>query len=71
MKPNIILAGDMLDDAAMADKIKYKNIMKIGFCHNLHMLDAFKKNFDVVLLSDKYGEADMSFINNLVQEIII
>lgn len=63
---NIILMGDDLGDAGMAEGFDYDNIIKIGFLNEKveERLESFKDNFDVVLL----GDPDMSYVNKLLKE---
>ena len=66
---NVIVIGDNIGDANMAKGMEgIENIIRIGLLHdNVELrLEQFKAAFDVVLL----GDPDMSFLHNLVKDII-
>ena len=69
VRRNVILMGDNLGDAKMAEGMEdIANIIKIGLLHD-HVdlrLEQFKKEFDIVLLND----ADMSFAQQLVEQVV-
>jgi cytosolic 5'-nucleotidase 3 len=67
-RKNVILIGDLIEDLDMAKGFPYKNIIKIGFlCDNINEnLEAFKKNFDIVITND----SDMNYVNELLKKII-
>jgi 5'-nucleotidase len=66
-RKNVILLGDGLGDADMAEGSDYNDIIKIGFLNEKveENLQSFKDKFDVVIL----GDPDMSYVNDLLQEI--
>ena len=64
---NVDLLGDSLGDIAMVKGFDYENLIKIEF-RNVEAeknLEAFKENYDVVLLND----SNMDYINELLKEI--
>ena len=67
-KKNVILLGDLLDDAGIIAGFDYSNLIKIGFLNkNIEQnLEIYKKNYDVVLLND----CSMVYVKNLVNKII-
>ncbi len=67
-RKNVILLGDSLGDAAMADGTDHEVIIKIGFLNEKveESLNKYKENFDVIILND----GPMDYVNNLLQEII-
>jgi len=65
-RKNIILLGDILEDANMAAGFDYEELIKIGFL-NYDMdknLEEYKKVYDVVILND--GSFD--YINELIEK---
>ncbi|MFZ5392088.1 MAG: hypothetical protein ACOZAR_02730 [Patescibacteria group bacterium] len=66
-RKNILLLGDTLDDAQMADSLDFENIIRIGFLNEdvEKNLASYKEIFDLVLSVD----LDMSEINKLLFKI--
>jgi len=67
-KSNVILLGDMIGDASMADGIKHENIIKIGFL-SIDVKKNFKeyaKHYDVLILNDD----SMQYVTKLVKKIL-
>jgi cytosolic 5'-nucleotidase 3 len=64
---NVILLGDNIEDIGMVEGFDYDNLIKIGFLndHAAENLEAYKQNFDVVLLND----TNMDYINELLKRI--
>lgn len=67
-RKNVLLLGDNIEDIGMVEGFDYENLIKVGFLNKKveENLDAYKNNFDVVILND----SDMFFVNHLLQEII-
>ena len=67
-RKNVILLGDGLGDANMAEGLKHDSIIKISFYNHKEdkLLDKFKESFDVIILND----GPMNFVNNLIKDII-
>jgi HAD superfamily hydrolase (TIGR01544 family) len=65
---NVILLGDSLSDIDMVAGFEYDNLIKIGFLND--KIDQHRKqyteNFDIVV----EGDGDLSFVNELLEEII-
>ncbi|MCD4666209.1 hypothetical protein K8R47_00160 [archaeon] len=66
-RKNVVLLGDSLGDVGMVKGFDYENLIKIGFLNEEaeKNLEAFKENYDVVLLND----SNMDYINELLKEI--
>ena len=66
-RKNIILLGDDVSDAEMAEGFDYNDIIRIGFLNEniKERLNTFKDKFDVVILND----GNMDFVNDLNKEI--
>lgn len=64
-RENVILMGDSLGDACMADGISHKKKLKIGFlCNNVEQsLPNYKNNFDIVIVNDQTMNVPNSIIN--------
>ncbi len=64
---NILLLGDNIEDCQTINGLNYKNVIKVGFLNEgvEKNLEAYKKNFDVLILND----GDMNFVNNLLKEM--
>uniref|UniRef100_A0A6M2DDT7 5'-nucleotidase n=1 Tax=Xenopsylla cheopis TaxID=163159 RepID=A0A6M2DDT7_XENCH len=64
-RENVILMGDSLGDACMADGISHKKKLKIGFlCNNIEQsLPNYKNNFDIVVVNDQTMNIPNSIIN--------
>ncbi len=64
---NILLLGDNIEDCQIINGLNYKNVIKVGFLNEgvEKNLEAYKKNFDVLILND----GDMNFVNNLLKEM--
>ncbi|MDP2946475.1 MAG: hypothetical protein Q8N88_00010 [Nanoarchaeota archaeon] len=67
-RKNIILMGDGLQDADMAEGFEFKNILKIGFLNEnaKQNLEAYKKSFNVVIAHD----SSMQFVLDLMQDLL-
>lgn len=71
-RKNVLLIGDTLEDINMIEGFTYDNLLKIGFLNEQISasgdvdLEAFKKNFDVIICND----GPMDFVLNLCQEIV-
>jgi 5'-nucleotidase len=67
-RKNIILLGDSLGDAAMADGAGAENIIKIGFLNeNIDKdLSAYQEKYDIVITAD----GPLDYVNSLLKEII-
>ncbi len=67
-RKNVVLIGDTLGDATMADGLKHNCVIKIGFLNEKieANLPHYQKAFDVVILND--GPFD--FVNELMDEIL-
>ena len=67
-KKNIILLGDSLGDAHMADGFEYENIIKIWFLNHdtPENREKFEEKFDLIILND----GPMDEINALLHKII-
>jgi len=65
---NIILLGDGLGDADMARGVEYKRIIKVGFLNSKEdeKLDAFKKNYDIIIT----GDSSFEYVNKLMGEVV-
>lgn len=66
-RKNVVLIGDSLDDLGMVEGFEYKNLLSVGFLNKKveENLENYKKIFDAVIT----GDADFSFINNLLNKI--
>lgn len=64
---NILLLGDNIEDCQIINGLNYKNVIKVGFLNEgvEKNLEAYKKNFDVLILND----GDMNYVNNLLKEM--
>ncbi|NOQ38575.1 hypothetical protein GQ472_06845, partial [archaeon] len=67
-RKNVILLGDSIEDIKMVKGIDYDNIIKIGFLNENQekSLEAYKRNFDVVILND----SGMGYVNSLLGDIL-
>lgn len=67
-KKNVILLGDNLDDIGMIEGFDYCHLIKMGFLNEKieENLEAYKKNYDVILLNDP----PIFYVNNLLNKII-
>jgi len=65
-RKNVILLGDLIEDAKMADGLNHDCIIKIGFLNNSEDLASFKKVYDIVITEDGSFEA----VNNLLDKIL-
>jgi 5'-nucleotidase len=67
-RKNVILLGDIINDANMINGFEYNNIIKIGFLNEDNSrLDEFKKAFDVTILND----GSMDYLNILLKELVV
>jgi len=66
-RKNVILLGDLIEDAKMVEGFDYDNIIKIGFLNSKvkENLESYKKAFDVVILND----SSMDYVNKLLKEL--
>jgi 5'-nucleotidase len=66
-RKNVLLLGDSLGDPGMVEGFNYENLIKIGFLNEniKENLDAYKKEFDVLLLND----TGMGFVTGLLKNI--
>ncbi len=66
-RKNIVLLGDSIEDANMADSINAKTIIKIGFLNEdvKEKLSIYKTRFDVVIVND----GSMGFVNALLKKV--
>ncbi len=66
-RKNILLLGDTLDDAKMANSLNFENIIKIGWLNEdvEKNLDCYKEVFDLVLSVD----SGMQKVNELLSKI--
>lgn len=67
-RKNIILLGDTLGDADMAEGTDSNDVIKIGFLNEKvdEHIEQFKDAFDVVIL----GDPGMEYVNELLKELI-
>jgi cytosolic 5'-nucleotidase 3 len=67
-RTNVILLGDNIEDIGMVAGFDYDNLLKIGFLNDKveENLEAYKQNFDIVLIND----TDMGYINNLLGKLL-
>jgi len=68
-RKNILLLGDGLWDAQMADGFDYENIIKIWFLNNdsPDNREKFSETFDLIILDD----GDMDEVNKIIKQIVI
>lgn len=68
-KKNILLLGDGLGDAQMADGYDYKNIIRIWFLNNdtPENRQHYQKKFDLIILND----GPMDEVNNILQKLLV
>ena len=68
-RENILLLGDNLGDAKVADNIEFDNLIKIGFLNDNvgGRLEEYKKSYDVILLGDPSMDYIIQFINGLIK----
>ena len=66
-RKNVLLLGDMIEDAKMIKGFDYNNIIKIGFLNDKikERLKSYKETFDIVLLND----TSMNYVNQLLKEL--
>jgi 5'-nucleotidase len=67
-RKNVILIGDTLGDATMADGLQHNCVLKVGFLNENQEenLSHYEKTFDVVILHD--GPFD--FVNELLDDLL-
>jgi len=67
-RTNLILLGDIIDDAKMADQLIHDTALKIGFLNNKveEKLEDFIKTFDIIIMND----SSTDFINQTISDII-
>ncbi|MFH1744918.1 MAG: hypothetical protein ABH881_01990 [bacterium] len=63
---NVILLGDSLGDARMAEGFDCDNLIKIGFFNNKENKDAYKDFYDILILND----SSLDFVNDFLKKII-
>jgi len=68
-KTNVIVLGDSLSDADMADGLNHETVMRIGFLNEPDEanLKRYSAKFDALICGDK----NFSFINNLLKDLKI
>ena len=70
-KKNIILLGDSIGDAGMAEGFDYKTLIKIGFLNTDYNskkdVDEYSKYYDVIVL----GDEDFTGVNSVVFDKIL
>lgn len=68
-KTNVIVLGDSLSDADMADGLEHQTVMRIGFLNEPDeaSLKRYGEKFDALICGDK----NFSFINNLLKDLKI
>jgi len=66
-RKNVILLGDNIEDNGMIAGFDYSTLLRIGFLNeNVEgNLEAYKRNFDVVLLND----TTMIYVNSLLRDV--
>jgi len=66
-RKNIILLGDSIWDASMADWLGYQDILKIWFLNQAtpELIQEYQKHFDVIITED----GDINFLYEILQEI--
>lgn len=67
-RKNVLLLGDSIEDANMADGLGYNNLIKIGFLNEdvENNIELYKNAYDIIILND----GSMRYINSLLKEII-
>lgn len=67
-RKNILLLGDGIGDAGMADGFDYENIIKIWFLNNdtPENREKFSETFDLIILDD----GDMEEVNKIIKQIV-
>ena len=69
-RKNVILLGDQIEDVGIVKSFQYDNLIKIGFLNDTNpdeeKLEAFKKNFDIIIT----GDGSLDYVNNLLKELI-
>lgn len=68
-RKNILLLGDGIGDAQMADGFDYENIIKIWFLNNdtPDNREKFSETFDLIILDD----GDMEEVNKIIKKLVI
>lgn len=68
-RKNILLLGDGLWDAQMADGFDYENIIKVWFLNNdtPDNREKFSETFDLIILDD----GDMEEVNKIIKKLVI
>lgn len=55
-RKNIIVMGDIIDDAAMVNYDHHEIVLKVGFLNNLksfsHLLPDYQETFDLLIIDD-------------------
>ncbi|MDD5086227.1 MAG: hypothetical protein PHV16_00575 [Candidatus Nanoarchaeia archaeon] len=71
-RKNVILLGDNLGDAEMANGLNHETVLKIGFLNEevKKNVDAYKKSFDVLILNDGPMDFVLSVIKSIKQQTI-
>ena len=67
-RKNVLLLGDSIDDIGMVDGFEYNEIIKVGFLNEKveENQKRYLEGFDVLITRD----GDMSYINELLKEIV-
>ena len=67
-RPNVILLGDSLDDASMAESSSLRKILKIAFLNDRirELLPVYKNRYDAIILND----GNFQLVLDIVQDII-
>jgi 5'-nucleotidase len=65
---NVVLLGDSISDTDMVAGFEYDNLIKIGFLNDKidQQRKQYTENFDIVI----EGDGDLSFVNELLEELI-
>ena len=63
-KKVVLLFGDNVEDVKMAEGLKDKTIIKIGFCEKEEDKKTFKKHYDIVCANN----TDFIELNNFLKE---
>ncbi|XP_033101084.1 cytosolic 5'-nucleotidase 3A-like [Anneissia japonica] len=68
-RPNVLLMGDSIGDLQLADGlIQPEYVLKIGFL-NSHVdqnLEAYKSNFDIVVVEDSTMDVPNAVVNKIM-----
>lgn len=69
-RDNVLLMGDSLGDASMAEGIEHNNVLKIGFLyeHIQEALPSYMEAFDIVLVDDQTMAVPKAIFNIINEE---